>query len=80
VKLHFAETYSDITAKGQRVFDVNVEGKDISNLDVFAEAGGNNRALVKSVTATVSDGQLNLKFTPKVQTAIIDAIEIIPSI
>jgi hypothetical protein len=80
VKLHFAETYSDITAKGQRVFDVNVEGKDILNLDVFAEAGGNNRALVKSVTATVTDGQLNLKFTPKVQTAIIDAIEIIPSI
>jgi endoglucanase len=79
VKLHFAETYSSITAKGQRVFDVNVEGKDILNLDVFAEAGGSNRALVKSVTATVTDGQLNLKFTPKVQTAIIDAIEILPS-
>jgi hypothetical protein len=79
VNLHFAETYSGITARGQRVFDVNVEGRSIANLDVFAETGGRNRALVRSVSAPVSDGQLNINFTPRVQSAMINAIEVLPA-
>lgn len=79
VRLRFAETYSGITAAGQRVFSVNVEGTQIIDMDVFAEAGGRNRALIKTVTAKVSDGQLNITFTPTTQSAIISGIEIVES-
>lgn len=77
VKLHFAETFSRITAAGQRVFSVSVEGTGIANLDVFAQAGGRNKALIKTVTVTVSDGQLSLGFTPSVQQAILSGIEVV---
>jgi hypothetical protein len=77
VRLHFAETYSGITGPGQRVFSVNVEGIAINNLDIFAEAGGRNRALVKTVVVQVTDGQLNLGFIPAVQKPEINGIEIL---
>lgn len=77
VNLHFAETYSGITAPGQRVFSVNVEGTLISNLDVFAQAGGCKKALVKSVTVSVTDGQLDMTFIPLVNNPEINGIEII---
>lgn len=77
VKLHFAETYQGISAAGQRVFDVNIEGTQIENLDVFAEAGGRNRALIKYVNVTVADGTLNISFTQQTQQPFINAVEII---
>lgn len=77
VRLHFAETFSRITAAGQRVFSVNVEGTSIANLDVFAQAGGRNKALVKTVTVTVSDGQLSIGFTRSVGEPILNGIEIV---
>jgi len=45
VKLHFAETYEGITAKGERVFSYNVEGHEVKDFDVFAKAGGSQRAV-----------------------------------
>ncbi len=77
LKLHFAETSGAITGPGQRVFNVYSEGQLlVSNLDVFAEAGGKNRALVKSFDVQVQDGLLNLGFIASVQTAEINGIEI----
>ncbi len=80
VKLHFAETYDGISAADMRVFDVNVEGTDIKNLDVFKEAGGGLKALVKTVKVEVKDGKLNIKFTPHddKNNPEINGIEIIP--
>jgi chitodextrinase len=75
VNLHFAETFSGITAAGQRVFDVDVEGNKLSNLDIFAEVGFNS-ALVKTFVATVTDGSLNINFTAKTQRPLINAIEV----
>jgi len=76
VKLHFAETWSGITAAGQRIFDVLVENTvAVDNLDVFAEAGANT-ALVKTVTATVGDGQLTIGLRHGVQNPFICAIEV----
>jgi hypothetical protein len=75
VRLHFAETYDGITGSGQRVFSANVEGSSISNIDIFAEAGGRNRALVKSVNVNVADGELTIGFTSSVQSPLINAIE-----
>jgi hypothetical protein len=79
VNLHFAETYAGITAAGQRVFSANVEGTPINNIDVFAQAGGLNNALVKTANVIVTDGQLNITFTATANNPEINGIEIIPS-
>jgi hypothetical protein len=79
VNLHFAETYAGITAAGQRVFSANVEGTTIANIDVFAQAGGANKALIKTANVTVADGQLNITFTATANNPEINGIEIIPT-
>lgn len=82
VNLHFAETYSGVTAAGQRVFSVAAESAvpdNWRNIDVFAEAGGRNVALVKTATLRVVDGILNLDFLAGVENPMINAVEIIPS-
>lgn len=79
VNLHFAETYTGVTDAGQRVFSVNVEGTALNDIDVFAQAGGRNKALVRSALVAVTDGQLNIKFTASILNPEINAIEIIPN-
>lgn len=76
VKLHFAETIR--TSAGQRVFSVNVEGQALNNLDVFAQAGGMNTALIKTFVVNVTDGQLTITFTPSVDQPEINGVEILP--
>ncbi len=76
VRLHFAETWSGVTAAGQRVFDVLVEGQlEIDNLDIFAVAGP-NVAHVETVQAAVTDGQLTIGLRHVVQNPFICAIEV----
>jgi hypothetical protein len=77
VKLHFAETYEGITGPKERVFSFNVEGKDFKDFDVFAKAGGANRAYVESVEVEIKDGALDIVFTPHVENPQINAIEIL---
>lgn len=78
VRLHFAEIYQN--AVGRRVFDVNIEGgtKELTSFDVFAEAGGINRAIVREFPATVSDGVLTVDFIRQVENAKVSAVEILP--
>jgi Ni/Co efflux regulator RcnB len=78
VHLHFAETYEEITAAGQRIFSLNVEGQDVKDLDVCKEAGGARKPLIKTFTVDLKDGQLTITFTPKEQSPMINAIEILP--
>ena len=49
VKLHFAETYDAIKGPGGRVFTFIVEGHEFKDFDVWATAGGAQRACVKTV-------------------------------
>jgi Malectin domain len=77
VLLHFAETYPEITQAGQRVFTMKVEDQEIKNLDIFKEAGGAAKALVKTVPVSVSDGKLDITFTFGEQNPEINGIEII---
>ena len=59
VELHFAELYR--RSANTRKFDVILEGQTVlADLDVFASAGGAFRALVRTFTVTVSDGELNV--------------------
>ncbi|KNY25540.1 S-layer homology domain-containing protein [Pseudobacteroides cellulosolvens] len=77
VHLHFAETFSYIEEKGKRLFDVTVEDKTLSGLDVFNEAGGRNIALMKKFCVNVTDNQLNIMFTPLIENAMINGIEVL---
>ena len=79
VKLHFAETYEQVTAAGERVFTFDVEGKVVKDFDVFALAGGGQKAYVETVTIEVADGKLDIVFTSQVQNPTINGIEIIPA-
>jgi len=79
VKLHFAETYEDITGAGQRVFSFNVGGHDFKDFDVYAKAGGALRAYVETVNVDVTDGKLDITFTSDVQSPEINGIEILPA-
>jgi endoglucanase len=77
VKLHFAETYEDIYAPGQRVFSFEVEGREFKDFDVWQKAGGALRAHVETVEVEVTDGFLDISFTHKIENPQICALEII---
>jgi hypothetical protein len=79
VKLHFCETYDGITGPGQRVFSFNVAGHEFKDFDVWVKAGGPLRAYVETVPVTVTDGKLEISFTPNVENPQINGIEIIPA-
>ena len=54
VTLKFAELFTGITAAGQRIFDVSIDGKAVlTGFDIFATAGGRNIAVDKSFAVTV---------------------------
>ena len=78
VKLHFAETYEDITGPGQRVFSLNVAGHEFKDFDVWAKAGGARRAYIETVNVDITDGKLDIAFTTNIQSPEINGIEIIP--
>ena len=77
-KLYFAETFDGITGPGQRVFSFNVQGHEFKDFDVWAKAGGANRAYVETVPVEVTDGKFKITFTSNVENPEINAIEIIP--
>ncbi|WP_308120174.1 S8 family serine peptidase [Streptomyces poriferorum] len=60
IELDFAEVGK--VPAGQRLTDVLAEGSvRLPDLDIVAETGGSYRALAKSFTVTVTDGQLNVR-------------------
>ncbi len=77
IRMHFAETYSGVKRPGQRVFDVEVNGVKISNLDVFARARGRNKPLVITRNIKVTDGKVKIKFTAKKGAPEINGIELL---
>jgi hypothetical protein len=79
VKLHFAETYSDIRYDGPRVFDVSIQGeKVLEDFDVAKEAGSLQKPLVKEFKGIqVSGGVLDIAFRTVQQNPEINGIEIL---
>jgi len=77
VRLHFAELFQ--TASGKRVFNVAINSTTVlSNLDIFATAGANFKAVVRDFTATAtSAGQIVVKLTTVTDNATIEGIELI---
>jgi len=79
VKLHFCETYDGITGPGQRVFSFNVAGHEFNDFDVWVKAGGPQRAYIETVPVEITDGKLQITFTPNVENPQINGIEILPA-
>jgi Malectin domain len=77
VRLHFCETFH--TTANSRVFNVSINGTQVlSNFDIFATAGGQNRALIEQFTATAdSTGRITILFTTVTDKALISGIEIL---
>jgi hypothetical protein len=79
VRLHFAE--SIVSKAGSRRFNVSINGTAVlSNFDIFATAGGKNKALAQSFTATANGGgQLTVAFSGVTQNqpAIVNGIEVL---
>jgi hypothetical protein len=78
VRLHFAETYDGITAEGERVFSVSINGQTVlEDFDPFKEAGGYQKPVVKTIKdVDVTNGQLDIGFTMNIQNPEINGIEI----
>ena len=77
VTLKFAELY--LTAPGQRVFSVAINGQTvISNLDLYATVG-KNAAYDVVIPVSVTSGSINIHFIRQVQSPIVDAIKIAAS-
>ena len=79
VRLHFAETYDGVVDAGERLFSVSINDKVVlKDLDVFKEAGGPNKPLIKEFKGVaVSGGKLVIGFTANVQNPEINGIEIL---
>jgi 5-hydroxyisourate hydrolase-like protein (transthyretin family) len=78
LRLHFAEIF--FTTPGQRRFNVVAEGEQIlANYDIVADAGGANRAVIRTFPINISDGRLDLSFTGVVDNAKISAVELVPA-
>jgi hypothetical protein len=84
--LHFVESYFGPTNRGgggagSRLFDVYCNGTPlIRNFDIFKEAGGENRALVKTFHGLVpnAQGKLLFNFVPMRNYPRLSAIEVAP--
>ncbi len=75
IRLHFAELYSN--AAGQRRFNVAIEGQtQLTNFDIFQEAGGKNRAVVKTIENVAVSGGLQIQGVASVDSAQFNGIEI----
>lgn len=75
VTLELAETHFGET--GKRVFDVRAEGStEVSGLDIYAAAGGKNRAMRVTFDVPVTDGMLSLRFSHRRNVAKVNALRI----
>jgi len=77
-RLYFAETFDGVTGPGERIFSFNVQGHESKDFDVWAKAGGSNRAYVETVPVEITDEKFKITFTSNVENPEINAIELIP--
>jgi len=77
VRLHFSE--STFGAPGKRLFDVNGNGAEVlKDVDIFATAGAQNRAVVREATVKADEkGQVLLEFLGSKEHAQCSGIEIL---
>jgi beta-galactosidase len=73
----FAEP--SVSAAGERVFDVDVNGKTVlHHFDIFTAAGGKLKSVERSFEATAKDGLLVITFRPSRGRALVSSLSIAP--
>ena len=79
VNLYFANTFSGTTARGDRLFEIDVENETVySDFDQVDAAGGSGRAVVRSAVANVVDGNgLQIELVHETENPTIKAIEVL---
>jgi hypothetical protein len=79
VRLHFNEFFW--SQPGQRVFNVAINGAQVlSQFDIIAQTGGQNRATVREFAATADgNGQIAVQLSTIVDNAKVSGIEIVPT-
>jgi endo-1,4-beta-xylanase len=78
VTLYFVESY--LSAAGQRLFNVSINGSTVlSSFDIFASAGGQNRAIARTFNTTAnSSGQVVIQFISGTQNPKVNGITVAP--
>jgi hypothetical protein len=70
-----AETYC--SGSGKRVFNAFIQGLQVlTNLDIYAAAGGMNTPLTRVFTNSLTNAQLQVLFTPLVDNARISGLQV----
>jgi glycosidase len=70
-----AETYW--STAGKRLFNAFIQGRQVlTNFDICAAAGGTNKPLTRVFTNAVTNGQLQVLFTPVVDNARISGLQV----
>jgi len=78
LSLLFAEIQGNTT--GQRIFNVSANGAQLlSNYDIYKDAGGANKAVVKTFPVTITNGQLSLSLTGVTGNAALAAFSLLPA-
>ena len=79
LQLHFAETFEDVKKTGERIFSMDVMGEKVKDFDIFKEADGANKALVKTFHVNATSGKVEIVFSKSEQKEpAINGIEILP--
>jgi Malectin domain len=81
VRLDFSEPYWGVNnngGAGSRLFNVAINGTQVLNdFDVYATAGGANKAIAENFTATSdSNGRISINFTAVTDNAMVSGIEV----
>ncbi|MFC6084681.1 S8 family serine peptidase [Sphaerisporangium aureirubrum] len=74
IELGFAETHGK--PPGKRVFDIKAEGNLVAQALDIARTAGRDTALTHRYTIPVTDGRLNITFTPRTGTPILNSIRV----
>ncbi|AKA36092.1 PKD domain-containing protein [Flagellimonas lutaonensis] len=77
VNLYMGNAFSGTSQPGQRVYDILLEGAVVrQNFDLIVEFGHQSGGML-SFPVSVTDGVLNIGFSNTVQSALVNAIEVI---
>lgn len=72
---HFAEIDSSVNKKGERVFDVVVNGNNVSRVDIYAAVGSFAAYSLRYTVHNLSNTALTVKLVPVVGAPLISGIE-----
>ena len=77
-KLYFAKHSRVLPVRASACSPTACRDSEFKDFDIWAKAGGPNRAYIETVPVEVTDGEFRIIFTSQIENPEINAIEIIP--